>query len=140
MNSRARWPIGRRMYLVTLSSPLIVGYPEGMFATQTLATERDIVAALKGMHEVDGVHACEFILTYDDKFDECVANVALILDEAEWNEAASLACESARAAAWEALSPLGVVPNLLCRTAREHADLKVREPVWTPIDPSSLNC
>jgi hypothetical protein len=111
-----------------------------MSAIQTLAVERDIVAALQGMHEVDGVRACEFILTYDDKFDECVANVALILDEAEWNEAASLACESARAAAWEALSPLGVVPNLLCRTASEHADLKQREPVWTPIDPSIVNC
>lgn len=128
------------MHLMTLPPALIVRYPEGMSATQTVATERDIVAALQGMHEVDGVRACEFILTYDVKFDECVANVALILDEAEWNEAASLACESARAAAWEALSPLGVVPNLLCRTASEHADLKRREPVWTPIDPSIINC
>ncbi len=92
------------------------------------------------MHEVDGVRACEYILTYDDKFNEYVANVALILDEDDWNEAASLACEAARAAAWEALSPLAVVPNLLCRTVHEHAELKVREPVWMPIDPTSVDC
>lgn len=110
-----------------------------MVAAQTLASERDVVAALRGMHEVDGVRACELILTYDDKFDECLANVVLILNEAEWNEAASLACEAARAAAWEALSPLSVVPNLLFRTAGEHAELKGREPVWTAID-SSVDC
>jgi hypothetical protein len=110
-----------------------------MSSIKSRASERDVVAALRGMHKVEGVHACEYILAYDEEFDEILVNVALILLEDEWNDAAMLACETARTAAWEVLSPLGATPNLHCRTAKEHAELKVREPIWTAID-SSVNC
>ena len=91
------------------------------------------------MREVDGVRAFAFTLDYDDAFDDCVANIVFICGAAVWNEATSLACQAARSDAWDALSPLNVVPNLPCRTTSEHAELSRREPVWTVISATGLS-
>ncbi len=90
------------------------------------------------MRDVDGVRAFAFILDHDDALDECVANIVFICTADVWDEATSLACRTALSAAWEALSPLNVVPNLHCRTRSEHAELSRREPVWTLIGATGL--
>lgn len=109
------------------------GYAAAVLTVQTRVAVADVEAALHAMREVDGVRAFAFILDYDDAFGDCVANIVFICGAAVWDEATSLACQAARSAAWEALSPLKVVPNLHCRTTSEHAELSRREPAWTMI-------
>ena len=75
--------------------------------------------------------ACGLILTYDDEADEQIANVALVLNNAEWSDAATEAFDQARASAWAALSPLNVIPMLLCRTRAEHTEFSKSEPHWS---------
>ena len=71
-----------------------------MAASPAYVQEDDIVVALRGMREVEGVRACEFILNYDE-YGDCVVNVALILEADTWTDAAARACELARSAAWD---------------------------------------
>lgn len=116
------------------------GYSAAVLTVQSRVAATDVEAALHAMREVDGVRAIAFILDYDDAFDERVVNIVFICSAAAWDEATSLACQAARSAAWEALNPLQMVPNLHCRTACEHAELSRREPVWTMIGTTELTC
>ncbi len=80
-----------------------------------------------------GLTACALIMGYDSETEQAVAHVALILAFEEWTTDAIAACEQANSAAWDALAPLDVVPNLLCRIRPEHEAVKGLEPNWLPI-------
>ena len=80
-----------------------------------------------------GLNACALIMGYDAETEQAIAHVALILAFDEWTDEAVASCELANAAAWDALAPLDVVPNLLCRIRPEHAELQGLEPNWLPI-------
>lgn len=92
-----------------------------------------IFGALRSASFPAGVTACDLIVDFDESTESYVANVALVLDQDVWNDATLSTYEHARTVAWEALSPLDVIPNLLCRTREEHARLKLSEPAWEPI-------
>jgi hypothetical protein len=92
-----------------------------------------VIGALRRMQVPDGLTACAVIMDFDEDTAQAVAHVALILDFDEWTAEAVASCELANSAAWDALSPLGVVPNLLCRLHSEHVALQVSEPAWLPI-------
>jgi hypothetical protein len=99
---------------------VLVGVEEVLVALRTMPLQSDLVA-------------CGLILTYDEDADEQIANVALVLDYAEWDEKATQACNVARSSAWDALSPLSVIPSLLCRTRAEHEEFSKSEPPWLAI-------
>jgi hypothetical protein len=92
-----------------------------------------VVAALQSIVLSPGLTACGLIIGFDEATDQVVAHVALVLNFEVWSEAALSACDRACSAAWIALSPLDIVPNLLCRLAEEHKILKVSEPEWREI-------
>jgi hypothetical protein len=92
-----------------------------------------VVAALRAMVMPEGLTACELAIGYDESTEQLIAHVALVLKYDDWNNNAIAACELARSAAWDALASTDVVPNLLCRTATEHAELRMSEPQWLPI-------
>ena len=72
-------------------------------------------------------------MDYDDDTEQAVAHVALVLAFEDWTDDAIAACERANSSAWDALAPLHVVPNLLCRLRSEHQALQTSEPAWLPI-------
>jgi hypothetical protein len=93
----------------------------------------EVLAALRSMPPQPDLVACGLILTYDEDADEQIANVALVLDYDQWDDNATQACNAARSAAWIALSPLNVIPSLLCRTRAEHEEFSKSEPPWLAI-------
>ncbi len=94
---------------------------------------QEVLAALRSMPPQPDLVACGLILTYDEDADEQIANVALVLDNDEWDDNATLACNAARSAAWDVLSPLNVIPSLLFRTRSEHEEFSKSEPPWLAI-------
>jgi hypothetical protein len=85
-----------------------------------------------------GLTACGLILAFDETIEAYIAHVAMVLSYDEWTDDAVEACEQARSAAWDALAPLEVTPNLLYRTRKEHAEFQLTEPQWTPI--ANVDC
>jgi hypothetical protein len=95
-----------------------------------------VVDALQSMVLASGLTACALIMGFDEATEQVVAHVALVLAFDAWSEDALSACENARSVAWASLSPLDVVPNLLCRLAKEHQALSQTEPEWRKISGS----
>jgi hypothetical protein len=93
----------------------------------------DVLAALRSMPTQPDLVACGLILTYDEDADEQIANVVLVLGSDKWDDNAMKAYNAARAAAWDALSPLSVIPSLLFRTRAEHTEFSKSEPAWLAI-------
>lgn len=104
-----------------------------MTATRIAVDVDHVVRSLREMVMPTGLTACALIMGYDDDTEQAVAHVALILAFDEWTDEAIAACDRANSAAWDALAPLGVVPNLLCRLRSEHKALEASEPAWLPI-------
>ena len=104
-----------------------------MTTTQITVDVDQVVRALRSMEIPAGLTACALIMGYDAETEQAVAHVALILAFDEWTEDAIAACELANSSAWDALAPLDVVPNLLCRIRPEHEALQPLEPEWLPV-------
>jgi hypothetical protein len=104
-----------------------------MSITRTAVDVEHVARALREMPMPTGLTACALIMGFDAETEQAVAHVALILAFDEWTPDALNACELANSAAWDALAPLDVVPNLLCRTRPEHEALRGSEPQWLPI-------
>jgi hypothetical protein len=95
-----------------------------------------VVAALRSMVLAPGLTACALIMGFDEATEQVIAHVALVLSFDAWSEEALTACENARSSAWASLSPIDVVPNLLCRLVKEHQVLSQTEPEWREISGS----
>ncbi len=74
-----------------------------------------------------GVSACEYQLAFDDDTNMPVIRIAMILSSTNWDSEAVSACEAATKAAWEILPRYGYVPDVICRTASEHASARGNE-------------
>lgn len=98
-----------------------------------LVGEEEVLAALRGMPPLTDLVAFGLILSYDEDADEQIANVVVVLGSDKWDDSAMKAYNAARAAAWDALSPLTVIPSLLFRTRAEHAEFSKSEPAWLAI-------
>jgi len=105
-----------------------------MDATTTTSTEL-VRSALAGIASnlPSTVHACVFNLVWDDEVSTEVAIVVMILEYEDWNEAAEEACATASDIAWDALNPLGVIADVICRTQSEHEAAREAES-WFPVD------
>jgi hypothetical protein len=99
----------------------------------TTVDVESVVYALRSMVLAPGLTACALIMGFDEATEQVVAHVALVLAFDAWSEDALAACENARSAAWASLSPLDVVPNLLCRLVKEHQALSQTETEWFEI-------
>ena len=79
------------------------------------------------------VHACVFNLVEDPDLDAEVAIVVMILGFEQWTDEADRACAAASDLAWEALNPLGIIADVICRTQVEHDAVRQGE-TWTSLD------
>lgn len=77
--------------------------------------------------------ACAFNLVYDADLESDVAIVVIILTYDEWDAATSEASAQASDLAWSALSPLGVIADVICRTQAEHDAVRDSEQ-WVTLD------
>jgi hypothetical protein len=109
-----------------------------MHGTRSDVDVTQVVEALRAAVMPDKLTLFGVIMGYDDDTEQVVAHVALVLDYGEWTPEAIEACESASSAAWLALSPLEVVPNLLFRTRAEHEQFRKSEPGWILV--SNVDC
>lgn len=98
----------------------------------TLAPVRQALLGI-GQELPDSVHACVFNLVYDDDLEAEVAIVVMILAYQEWDKHAEDACERASDLAWAALSSLGVIADVICRTQAEHEQVREAEE-WMTLD------
>jgi hypothetical protein len=78
------------------------------------------------------VEACEFAIDFDEDLEMHIARVAMILDSDQWGPDAEAACQAASDVAWNVLSPLGVIPDVLCRTRPEHQAVRDTE-TWISV-------
>jgi len=81
----------------------------------------------------ESVHACVFNLVHDEDLETDVALVVMILAYDDWDDATELACEQASDLAWSALSSLGIIADVLCRTQVEHDAVRDGEH-WLALD------
>lgn len=99
------------------------------------STTADVRVSLVGIASElpQSVHACVFNLVHDDQLNTDVALVVMILAYDEWDAAAEQACEEASDLAWSALSSLGIIADVICRTQVEHDAVRDGEQ-WLALD------
>jgi hypothetical protein len=99
-----------------------------------VASAHEVADALKLARLPSRARADAFLLEWDDEKDVLIARIAVILDFESWDAAADQVCVQASSAAWQALAPLGVFADVICRTVVEH-DSRRGSAHWIPVSP-----
>jgi hypothetical protein len=94
----------------------------------------DVASRLRAARYGKDLFACAFRVWQDETLGE-VVEVVLILDHAEWDDAAIKSCERATKLTDLALAGLECFALPVCRTRSEHESFRAREDgLWTAVE------